>query len=158
MGDDVMMEEWIENGNGNWVWVDSDGARATVYATNNGWGGVWNGAADGRPRRLKAKFEDAEEAIDAVESAAMEGDASPKWYPPYDEWIESKKGGCHRKVNGAVVAVKQAKSGSWYAVAMGGALLGENGGATWFPTAEEACKAVNALADGSQSWCWITRQ
>lgn len=55
MGDDVMTEKWIENSNGNWVWVDPDGAWATVYATNNGWGGVWNGAADGRPRQLKGK-------------------------------------------------------------------------------------------------------
>ena len=153
-----MMEEWVENGNGNWVWVDSDGARATVYATDNGWGGVWNGAANGRPCRLKAKFEVAQEAIDAIESAAMEGDASPKWYPPDDEWIESKKGGCHRKVNGAVVVVKQAKSGSWYAVHMTEGLLGIEGCPEWFITAEEACRAVEELVADIGLWHWITRQ
>ena len=58
-----MSEKWIENSKGNWVWVSSDRLRATVYGTHDGmWGAIWNGAVDGRPRRLKAKFECAEDA------------------------------------------------------------------------------------------------
>jgi hypothetical protein len=45
------IEKWMENHNGNWVWVDgSEGVRATVYANHDGtWGAIWNRALDGRP-------------------------------------------------------------------------------------------------------------
>ncbi len=153
-----MSEKWIENSKGNWVWVSSDRLRATVYGTHDGmWGAIWNGAVDGRPRRLKAKFECAEDARETVEIAALEGAASPKWYPPDDEWLKSKKGGYYRRVNGEIVSVKQAKSKSWYAVSMGGALLGVNDRPVWFRTADEAAKAVTELAAGMGDWHWITR-
>ena len=157
MGGDVMTEKWIENGNGNWVWVGPDGVSATVYATHNGWGGVWNGPADGRPRRLNAKGEDAEEGMSLIEEAVSQGDASLMWSPPDEEWKERKKGGYYRKVNGAVVSVKQARSGSWYAV-HDGDLLGQSGSPMWFITAKEACTAVDDLDAGSGLWHWIARQ
>lgn len=153
-----MSEKWIENSKGNWVWVGSDRVCATVYGTHDGmWGAIWNGAADGRPRRLKGKFDYAEDAREAVQIADLEGEASSKWYPPDDEWLKSKKGGYYRKVNGAIVSVKQAKSKSWYAVSMEGALLGLNNRAAWFPTAEEACKSVDEFAADIGAWHWITR-
>jgi len=153
-----MSDGWIENNKGNWVLRGDGVVYATVYATNSGWGAIWNGGGDGVARRLKAKFEDAGEAIDALESAAMEGDASAKWYPPDEGWKERKKGGYYRKVHGAVVSVKQAKSGSWYAVHMDGGLLGQSGRPMWFHAPDEVCKAVDELDDGSDVWHWITRQ
>jgi hypothetical protein len=114
------IEKWMENHNGNWVWVDgSEGVRATVYANHDGtWGAIWNRTLDGMPRQLRAKFGCANDAQQAVEIADREGSGSLKWWPRDDEWIESKKGGFYRKVPGVIVSVKQAKSKSWYAVNM----------------------------------------
>jgi hypothetical protein len=149
---------WIANRNGNWVWIDSGELLATVYATDNDvWGAIWNGAADGSPRRLKERFDCAGDAMEALEIAVDEGEGSPKWRQPDDQWIERKGGGYYRKMDDVPVSVKEAKSKSWYAVRMGGELLGQHGRASWFATAEEACNAVDALDRGSGSWCWITR-
>jgi hypothetical protein len=154
-----MGEGWMLNSRGNWVWVDHTGARATVYEGTDGmWGAIWNGANDQKPRRLKGKFECPEEARFAVEAADRQGELSDRWYPPDDEWQESKKGGYHRRLNGAVVAVKQARSGSWYAVRMDGSRLGEHGAPSWFNTAAEACRAVNAFAARRGNYSWIVRQ
>jgi hypothetical protein len=151
----TVSDEWIENNNGNWVWVGLDGIRATVYTTGDGmWGAIWNGP-DGKPRRLKEKFGCAEDAQSAIETADREGSRSQKWWPPDDEWIKSKKGGYYRKVKGMVVSVKQAGSKSWYAVRMGGALLGQDGRPMWFTTAEEARRAVNDSAAGRGTRSWI---
>ena len=82
---------WRETANGNWVWIE-DGVRATVFLNKDDeWGAIWNGADDGQARLLKGSYDTAEEAIEAVEEADAEGDDSPKWYPPDDQWIESKK-------------------------------------------------------------------
>lgn len=151
-----MSDKWIVNENGNHIWVASNGPRATVYPTpDHTWAAVWNGALDGRPRRLKEKFAYPEDAEDAVEVADNEGQESDKWWPPDAEWIANKNGGYRRKVNGVVVSVKQAKSGSWYATRMGGMMLGQNGQTTWFRTAGEACGAVNAYEARQGSWRWI---
>jgi hypothetical protein len=148
-------EGWKANSNGNFVWLGFGRLRATVYVRDDGtWGGIWNDASDGRPRRLKGTFDTPEEAQSAIESGDLEGDESDCWCPADDEWQERKKGGFYRKVNGVTVSVKQAKSKSWYAVRMGGARLGENGYIKWFSTAEEACNAVDALTRGHGAYCW----
>jgi hypothetical protein len=154
------IEKWMENHNGNWVWVDgSEGVRATVYANHDGtWGAIWNRALDGMPRQLRAKFGCANDAQQAVEIADREGSGSLKWWPRDDEWIESKKGGFYRKVHGVIVSVKQAKSKSWYAVNMTGALLGENGSPAWRASAEDSCRAVDEFAARTGHWQWIMRQ
>ena len=96
--------DWRETGNGNWVLPGLEGVEATVYATHDSmWGAIWNGALDGKPRRLKAKLDSAEEACCAVETAIGEGERSLMWWPPDDHWQKSKKGGCYRKLNGASV-------------------------------------------------------
>jgi hypothetical protein len=51
-------------------------------------------------------------------------------------------------VDGATISVKQAKSGSWYAVGMDG-LLGQGGRPIWFNTSDEARKAVDRFAGGN---------
>src|SRR5262245_48321874 len=35
------------------VLIDAGDLTATVYSTENGWGAIWNGAADAKPRRLE---------------------------------------------------------------------------------------------------------
>jgi hypothetical protein len=63
-----MEHDWIENSNGNWVLID-DGVEATVYEAGDEWRAVWNGASDGKPRRLKAKYSSDTEAMAATETA-----------------------------------------------------------------------------------------
>jgi hypothetical protein len=149
--------KWIENGNGNWVLIDMGEVVATVYARSGGWGAVWNGAGDCKPRWLKGTFDYPEHACDAVETAISEGPHSLKWWPPDEDWVPSKKGGYYRRVDGSIVSVKESRSKSWYAVHMGGALLGKAGRPSWFSTAEQARDAVNACARGDVGWEWIER-
>jgi hypothetical protein len=152
-----MDQEWKENAKGNWVLIE-DGVTATVYSTENGWGAVWNGAADAKPRRLKMKSQSAEETMCIVESAIAEGERSPRWEALECGWKKTKKGdGYYRKHRGVTVSVKQAKSGSWYAVNMLGARLGQANCTTWFRTAERAREAVDALLGGDYNWCWTTQ-
>jgi hypothetical protein len=149
--------DWRENANGNWVLIDGD-VTATVHSTDNGWGAIWNGATDGKTRRLKMKYQSAEEAMDIVDSAIAEGERSPRWEALESGWKKTKKGdGYYRKHRGVTISVKQAKSGCWYAVNMVGALLGRAGRTTWFPTAEQAREAVDARLGGDYNWCWTTQ-
>jgi hypothetical protein len=135
---------WIETDNGNWVLIESDELVATVFTYSDGdWGAVWNGPSG--PRYLKARCDSVEEAQSLLEQAIKKGGKSPLWRPDDNQWTESKKGGYYRKVDGATVSVKQAKSGSWYAVGMGG-MLGQGGHPIWFKTVEEAREAVNRFA------------
>jgi hypothetical protein len=154
-----MDSDWCETVNGNWVLVGSDGIEATVYAAGPDWGAVWNGAADGKPRRLKKKFETSDRAISAVETAIAEGKDSMRWWPPDEEWQSTrKKDGWYRKHKGLVCSVKKAKSGSWYATNSAGALLGQGSRATWFATDGDARAAVDALTRGSSAWAWVGRE
>lgn len=151
--------DWKETTNGNWVLIDTGDLIATVHSTENGWGAIWNGAADGiRGRRLKVKFQSAEEAMRIVESAIAEGERSPRWEEMKTGWKKTKKGnGYYRKHGGVTISVKQAKSGSWYAVNMHGLRLGQANRTTWFPTAEQAREAVAAFLGGDYKWCWTTQ-
>jgi hypothetical protein len=153
-----MHGEWKENATGNWVLIEAGDLTATVYSTENGWGAIWNGADDATPRRLKMKFQSAEEAMCVVEDAIAEGEDDPRWEALERGWKKTKKGaGYYRKHSGVTISVKQAKSGSWYVVNMHGGRLGHAGGASWFPTAEQAREAVNALLGGDYNWRWTTQ-
>jgi hypothetical protein len=151
-----MENDWIETSNGNWVLPGDGGIEATVYAAGSEWGANWNGAPDGKRRRLKAKYSSSEEAIAAVETAIAEGANSMKWWPPDEQWLQTKAGGHYRKLNGSMVSVKKAKSGSWF-VTNGSASLGRHGSTTWFATDAEARSAFDAFAGGSDEWQWIRR-
>lgn len=146
-----MGDEWIETDNGNWVLPGDDGVEATVYRAGSEWGAVWNGAPDGKTRRLKAKLPTAAEEIAATEAGIAEGADSVRWWPQDDQWLPTKKEGFYRKHNGMVISVKQAKSGSWFA-ANGSASLGRYGRTTWFSTDSEARSAADALVRGSGEW------
>jgi hypothetical protein len=149
--------DWRETGNGNWVLPGVEGIEATVYTTpDSKWGAVWNGAHDGKLRRLKNKLDSAEDACRAAETAMNEGEQSHRWWPPDDQWQKSKKGGAYRKHNGLVVSVKQAKSTRWYAVNSAGGFLGQAGRTSWFATQEDARAAVDAFASGSSRWSWVS--
>jgi hypothetical protein len=69
--------EWIETDKGNWVLPGDDEVEATVYRAGSEWGAVWNGAPDGKARRLKAKHSTAREPRLAVQ-AAIETDAQAR--------------------------------------------------------------------------------
>lgn len=148
---------WVENNNGNWVWIYGGEVIATVFTySDESWGAVWSGSGDGEPRFLKARCNSAEEAQSLLEDAIEEGDGSSLWWPANNQWTESKKGSYYRKVDGATISVKQAKSGSWYAAGIDG-VLGQGGRPMWFKTAEEACKAVDLFAVGSGGMQLIAR-
>jgi hypothetical protein len=134
-----MTEGWVENSNGNWVLLD-DGLEATVYRAGSEWRAVWNGAPDGRARKLKAKLSTAEEAMAAAEAAIAEGPNSIKWWPPDEQWLQSQKGGYYRKHDGQMISVKKASSGSWCAT-NGSASLGRYGRTNWFASDSEARNA-----------------
>jgi hypothetical protein len=151
-----MSDGWVENSNGNWLLLDDGYLEATVYKAGSEWGSVWNGAPDGRARKLKAKYPTADEAMAAAETAIAEGPNSIKWWPPDDQWQPTKKGGHYRKHNGQVISVKQAKTGSWFAT-NGSALLGRYGRTAWFPTAQETRAAVDAFARREGDWHWASR-
>jgi hypothetical protein len=151
-----MEYDWTENRNGNWVLIGDDGIEATVYKSGDEWGGVWNGAEDGKPRRLKAKYTSATEAMAATESAIAEGSNSLRWWPPDDQWLPTKTDGYYRRHNGTVVSVKRTKRGSWF-VTNGNASLGRYGHTTWFTTDAEARTAFDTFPRGSDGWQWIRR-
>jgi hypothetical protein len=151
-----MSDGWRENSNGNWVLIDGGELEATVYETDLGWGGVWNGAVDSKPRRLKGKHPTADEAMATAEAAIAEGPNSMKWWPPDDKWQTTIKGdGYYRKHNGQLISVKKAKSGSSFAT-NGSSSLGHHGRTAWFPAAEEARAAVDAFASGAGEWHWVS--
>ena len=153
-----MIEGWTETENGNWVLLSDYGVEATVYRTKMGWRAIWNGAEDGKARRLNGWSESAEEAMSAVDIAIEEGERSRRWSVPEADWRETKKGdGYYRKYEGLTISVKQARSGAWYAVSMGGALLGQGGRPTWFSTATDARKAVNTFLLSGEGWNWVRR-
>ena len=146
--------DWKESATGNWLLVGDAGIEATVYQAGSDWGAVWNGASDGKSRRLKAKHESPEETMAAAEAAIAAGEGSRLWWPPDHQWLPTKKGVFYRKHNGMVISVKQARSGSWFAT-NSSATLGRYGRTTWFSTDAEARSAADAYAGGLGEWQWI---
>jgi hypothetical protein len=151
-----MREGWVENSKGNWVLLDGGCLEATVYKAGSEWGVIWNGAPDGRARKLKAKHP-AEEAMAATEAAIAEGANSIKWWPPDDQWQKTRKGdGYYRRHSGATISVKRTTRGSWF-VTNGSAALGCFGRTKWFASDAEARSAFDAFARGDGEWHWVAR-
>jgi hypothetical protein len=150
-------EGWTENSNGNWLLIDGGEHEATVYKTDFEWRTVWNGARDGKARRLKAKHLTAEEQMTATEAAIAEGANSIKWWPPDDRWQTTKKGdGYYRRLSGATISVKRTRRGSW-CVTNGSASLGSFGRTSWFASDAEARSAFDAFTRGEGGWHWVAR-
>jgi hypothetical protein len=145
--------DWKEASTGNWVLVGDAGIEATVCQAGSDWRAVWNGASDGKARRLKAKHESPEETMSAAEAAIAAGEGSRLWWPPDDQWQPIQKG-YYRKHNGMIISVKRAKSGFWFAT-NSSATLGRYGRTAWFSTDAEARSAVDALVRGSNEWQWV---
>jgi hypothetical protein len=139
---------WRETDNGNYVLIEGGDLVATVFSKDGeSWGAVWNGAADGKPRFLKARCDSAEEAQALLEDA-IEGGDEARWWPIDNQWTLSKKGDPYRRVEGAgAITVKRAKSGSFFACGADG-LLRQGGKPMWFPTAAAARAAVDRYAAG----------
>jgi hypothetical protein len=151
-----MSDGWVENGKGNWVLLDGD-HEATVYRTDLDWRAIWNGASDGRARKLKAKHPTAEEAMAAAETAIAEGPNSMKWWPPDDQWRKTTRGdGYYRRYSGATISVKRTTRGSWF-VTNGTASLGRFGRTNWFASDAEARNAFDGFTRGEGDWHWVAR-
>jgi hypothetical protein len=153
----MKIARWVEESNGNWVWLWQNCKLATVSATEDGtWESRWDSAEWGSSITLGEEFHSAEDACLATE----------KYGPPrdsfFDGWFESKVGG-YMKRRGKPVYVRKAEQG-WYAVRSDGRLLGQGQRVVWFGTAEEACKVVDRVwctpkildpFSAHNPWCWI---
>ena len=130
------MSDWLENDNGNYVYViDSDDVM-TVYERNGLWFGVYDNhfTAEG--------FKNSEQAMTVMEKAVLEDslDLLVERNPRPTGWLKTKTGGFQRYRNGCTMTVKQAKSGSWYLV-INQNMLKDN----WFKTVEEAMNKGDQL-------------
>jgi hypothetical protein len=153
----MKIARWVEESNGNWVWVCQDCKLATISATEHGtWESQWYSAEWGSVT-LGEEFHSVEDACLATE----------KYGPPREKlfsgWFESKVGGYMKHRNGKPVYVRKTEQG-WYAVRNDGQLLGQRQRVVWFGTAEQACKAVDRvwctpkildLFSADNPWCWI---
>jgi hypothetical protein len=148
--------EWFGIGESTWLWVRHSDGRIMAEVSYNGNGfyrAEW--LADGNAaKRMLKDFDCPEDAWSAME----------KWWPPhgkdYQAWFESRNGGYFRKFGRTVVYVRQTKDG-WFAVRYDGKILGEHR-ATYFPTAEEAFRAVHKERntprdplDPRRGWRWF---
>ena len=145
-----------ETKNGNYVLAEDDGVQATAFEKDGEWGGIWKGAGD-KARLLRAMCDSAGEAIDLMEKASREGAQSRRWWPRAETWTpkKDKKGFYRRTRSGAVVSIKQASSGGWFATHVERGILGRGGRPEWFPSADQVMLAVDAaLEDPNTPWTW----
>lgn len=130
------MSDWIQNSNGNYVYVlDSDDVM-TVYKKNGEWFGVYDG------RFTECGFKHPEQAMALMERAVLDDclHLLVKKTPPQTGWRKTKTGGYHCVRRTGMLTVKQAKSGKWYLV-VDQTLLADQ----WFNTAEEAMQRGDQL-------------
>src|SRR5262249_37219904 len=146
--------ESVENGNANFVVRDGSSVLATVYSTGDEWCANWNGAPDGKARRLKAKYPTSEEACEAAERAIDEGQGSKKWWPLDGEWRRTEKGNPHTMIDTVPVSVKRARSGYFYVANALRGLLGRGSKPAWFSTEQDAMNAVTELRAHCGDWAW----
>jgi hypothetical protein len=123
------MSEWIENSNGNYVYVIGSDDFMTVYQRNGEWLGVYDN------RYIEDGLRTAEQAMDLMEKAVLGDrlDLLVKRKPIPIGWRETKTGGYHCVRRERTMTVKQAKSGKWYLVINQTMVQGQ-----WFDTADEA--------------------
>ena len=123
------MSEWLENSNGNYVYVLDSGDVMTVYERNGEWFGVYDN------RFTEDGFKKPEQAMALMEKAVL-GDRLGllvKRMPVPTGWRKTKSGGYHCVRRDHTMTVKQAKSGKWYLVINQTMVQGK-----WFDTADEA--------------------
>ncbi len=123
------MSDWLENSNGNYVYVIVTDDVMTVYLRNGEWFGVYDN------HFTEEGFQRQEEAMALMEKAVLGDrlDLLKKRNPMTVGWRETKKGGYHCVRRDRTMTVKQAKSGKWYLVINQSMVQGK-----WFDTADEA--------------------
>jgi hypothetical protein len=123
------MSDWLENSNGNYVYVIETDDVMTVYLRNGEWFGVYDN------HFTEEGFQRQEEAMALMEKAVLGDrlDLLKKRNPMTVGWRETKKGGYHCVRRDRTMTVKQAKSGKWYLVIHQSMVQGK-----WFDTADEA--------------------
>jgi hypothetical protein len=123
------MSDWLENSNGNYVYVLNSDDVMTVYAKSGRWFGVYDN------HFTEEGFQSPEEAMALMEKAVLGDrlDLLEKRHPMPVGWRETKKGGFHCIRRDRTMTVKQAKSGKWYLVINQTIVQGK-----WFDTADEA--------------------
>jgi hypothetical protein len=123
------MSEWLENFNGNYVYVIETDDLMTVYQRNGEWHGVYD-------NHFTVKgYENPEEVMALMEKAVL-GDRLHLLEirsPMPTGWRKTKSGGYHCLRRDRFMSVKQAKSGKWYLVINQTIVEGK-----WFDTADEA--------------------
>lgn len=128
------MFNWIQNSNGNYVYVFSEGDLMTVYEQN----GLWKGIYDGN--LLIGSYDTPEGAQDAMERYIT---GATNLVMPLNSSGRSKKdGNYYQKNKNGVYKAKQAKSGKWY-ITLNGAIL-EN---LWLDSEEEAINKIRQLSE-----------
>jgi ferredoxin-NADP reductase len=123
------MSEWLENSNGNYVYVIGSDDFMTVYERHGEWLGVYDS------RFIEDGFNNPEEAMALMEKAVLGDrlDLLVKRKPMPTGWRETKNGGYHCVRRDRTMTVKQAKIGKWYLVINQTMVQGK-----WFDTADEA--------------------
>jgi ferredoxin-NADP reductase len=130
------MSEWIENSNGNYVYVIGSDDFMTVYQRNGEWLGVYES------RFIEDGFKKPEQAMALMEKAVLGDrlDLLVKRKPMPTGWRETKNGGYHCVRRDRTMTVRQAKSGKWYLVINQTMVQGK-----WFDTANEAKRQGDQL-------------
>lgn len=130
------MSDWIQNSNGNYVYVlDSDDVM-TVYKKNGEWFGVYDG------RFTECGFKRPEQAMTLMCRAVLDDclHLLVKKTRPQTGWRKTKTGGYHCVRRTGILTVKQAKTGKWYLVVDQALVQGR-----WFDTAEDAMREGDQL-------------
>ena len=130
------MSDWVQNSNGNYVYVLDSDEVMTVYAKNGQWFGVYDG------RFTETGFKHIEQAMSLMEKAVLGGSLNllVKRSLPKTGWHKTKTGGYHCIRRNGTFTVKKAKSGKWYLVVDQAILQGR-----WFDTAEDAMRQGDQL-------------
>jgi len=123
------MSEWLENSNGNYVYIIDTDEVMTVYLRNGEWHGVYDS------HFTRKGFQKREQAMALMEKAVLGDrlDLLVKRKSTPTGWRKTKSGGYHCVRRDRTMTVKEATSGKWYLVINQTLVQGK-----WFDTADEA--------------------
>ena len=123
------MSEWLENSNGNHVYVLDTDEVMTVFERAGEWYGVYD------HRFTPDGFKTADQAMEIMERAVLDERldllTAPK--PEPVGWKKTNTGGYQCIRHGVILTIKQAKNDKWYLIKGQAIVPGK-----WFDTAEQA--------------------
>jgi glucan-binding YG repeat protein len=124
-----IMSEWIENSNGNHVYVIDTDDLMTVYKRGDEWFGVYDN------RFTEDGFVTSGKAMAFMEKTVLGDrlDLLVKRKPMPTGWRKTKTGGYHCIRGGGTMTVKTATSGKWYLIVNQSIVRDK-----WFDTEDEA--------------------